>query len=66
MRKAAGERQQMLEEKVESKEFEFYKMHKRIMHFFAVGSIPVEREKLVLQEREEGVVECCLSADDLM
>lgn len=56
----------MLEEKVESKEFEFYKMHKRIMHFFAVGSIPVEREKLVLQEREEGVVECCLSADDLM
>lgn len=38
-------------------------MHEITVCFGAVGKVPVEREKLMMQEREERVVECCLSAD---
>lgn len=34
------------------------------MCFCAVGKVPVEREKLTIQEREGRIVGCCLSADE--
>lgn len=39
-------------------------MHEVTLCFGADGKVPIEREKLTMQGREERVVECCLSADE--
>lgn len=39
-------------------------MHEITVHFGAIGEVPGNREKLMVQEREVRAMECCLSAKE--